>query len=178
MSAAGLSAIYAERLHSSAISWDGWDAGANPELCLYRTQTIALLRRYMRLSVEIGRLPSLLGREVFRSKAVSYRSSVFEDVVIFVHDMEHSLAKLDIFSQELIARVVLQEYTHEETAQLLGCNRRTIGRYLPEALDQLSEILLQGGLMRALPRCEPAEETGCQEGKRGINSGYSCEQTK
>lgn len=144
-------AINAEQYHSLEIQKETWDPGANPELCLYRQRTIWLLRRYMRLSVEVGRLPSLLGREFFRTKATSYRSPAFEDVVIFVHDIESSLAKLDRFFQELIARVILQEYTQDEAAELLQCNRRTVGRYLPEALDQLSEILLQGGLMRVLP---------------------------
>ena len=140
------------------------EPGENPDLCLYRERTLCLLRRYMRLSVEVGRLPSLLGREVFRSKAVSYRSAAFEDVVIFVHDIESSLAKLDVFSQNLIARIVLQEYTQDETAELLHCNRRTIGRYLPEALDYLSEILLQGGLLRALPGSEQGQEEGVSRG--------------
>ncbi len=40
-----------------------WDDGADPDLWLYRDRTLALLKRYMRLSVEVGRLPSLLGRE-------------------------------------------------------------------------------------------------------------------
>jgi hypothetical protein len=32
------------------------------ELWLYRDRTTGLLRRYIRMSVEVGRLPSLLGR--------------------------------------------------------------------------------------------------------------------
>ena len=42
----------------------------------------------MRLSVEVGRLPSVLGREFFRARVSSYHVSTFEDTVIFVHDME------------------------------------------------------------------------------------------
>jgi hypothetical protein len=38
------------------------------ELWPYRRRTVALLRRYSRASIEVGRLPSLLGREFFRSR--------------------------------------------------------------------------------------------------------------
>src|SRR5438874_12809166 len=65
------------------------------EICQYRHRTRALLRRYFYTSVEVGRLPSLLGRELFRSKVTSYRMSSFEDAVIFVHDVERALEQLD-----------------------------------------------------------------------------------
>jgi hypothetical protein len=63
----------------------------NPDLWLYRERTLALLRRYLRISIEVGRLPSLLGRELFRSKVTSYRMTNFEDAVIFVYDVERAL---------------------------------------------------------------------------------------
>jgi hypothetical protein len=62
--------------------------------------------------VEVGRLPSLLGREFVRTRVTSYRAGTFEDAVIFVHDMARGLAKLDSFDHKLIARIVLQDYTH------------------------------------------------------------------
>src|SRR5207245_2027953 len=65
------------------------------DLWPYRERTIPLLKRYLRISIEVGRLPSLLGRELFRSKVTSYRMSSFEDAVIFVHDVERALAQLD-----------------------------------------------------------------------------------
>jgi len=61
------------------------------ELWPYRRRTVALLRRYARASVEVGRLPSLLGREFFRSRVTSYTMRNFEDVVIFVADMEQAI---------------------------------------------------------------------------------------
>lgn len=121
------------------VEWP-WDDGANPDLWLYRDRTVALLRRYMRLSVEVGRLPSLLGREFFRTRVLSYRAATFEDTVIFVHDVERMLGRLDPFSQKPIAKIVLQEYTQDEAARLLGCWRRTVGRRFHEALDRLSEM--------------------------------------
>src|SRR5271169_6010843 len=109
----------------------------------YRGRTVAMLRRYMRYSIETGRLPSLLGREFFRAKVTSYTVVTFEDRVIFVHDMEKCLERLDEFSRQLLARHVLQEHDQVATARLLHCGERTVRRLTPYALDQLSEILLK-----------------------------------
>jgi DNA-directed RNA polymerase specialized sigma24 family protein len=138
---------------------------SRPDLWLYRERTVGLLKRYLRLSVEVGRLPSLLGREFFRTRVTSYSVSTFEDAVIFVHDVERSLEKLDEFEKELIAKIVLQDYSQEEAAHLLGCWRRTVGRRYPEALDRLSEIFLEGGLLQRLPDTNQERPESCQEGK-------------
>jgi len=126
----------------------------NPDLWLYRKRTTALLRRYMRLSLEAGRLPSVIGREFFRAKITSYTSATFEDRVIFVHDVEKCLERLARFDQGIIARVVLQEHDHERAARLLQCTRKTIERRLPELLDELSEELLRVRLLVPLPKVE------------------------
>ncbi len=99
--------------------------GSDPDLWLYRDRTTGLLRRYLRFSVEVGRLPSLLGREFFRTRVTSYHATTFEDAVIFVHDVERCLEKLDDLEKKLIAKIVFQDYTQDETARLLGCWRRT-----------------------------------------------------
>ena len=118
----------------------------------------------MRLAMEVGRLPSLLGREFFRSRVTSYRVSTFEDSVIFVHDVEKCLERLDPFSQKLIAKIVLQEYSQPEAAGILGCGLRTVERCFPEALDQLSEIFLRVGVIKQM--CTPANtRESCQEGE-------------
>ncbi len=138
------------------------------DLALYRGATLGLLRRYFQLSVEIGRLPSLLGRECFRSRLTSYRTQSFEDAVIFVHDLERCLERLDEFSQQLLIRVVFQEYSREEAAALLGCTRKTVFSCLAEALDRLSTQLLRRGLLPLLPlHAARADRRGksCQEGK-------------
>ena len=114
-----------------------------PELSIYRKHTIALLRRYLQYSIETGRLPSLVGREFFRSHTSYVRPHTFEDAVHFVIDVEHCLAQLEPFLQQLIARVVLQEYTEEDAATMLLCSLRTVERRLPEALDRLTEIFLK-----------------------------------
>src|SRR5580700_2359666 len=137
------------------------------DLWLYRKRTVGLLRRYMRLSIEVGRLPSLLGREFFRTQVTSYRSSTFEDSVIFVHDVERSLEKLSEFDKKLIAKIVLQEYSQEEAARSLGCGHRHAARCYVEALDRVSEIFLSRRLLLRLPSVKPEPEKSCQGGKTG-----------
>ena len=130
----------------------------------YRRRTVALLRRYARASVEVGRLPSLLGREFFRTRVTSYTMRNFEDVVIFVADMEKAIDKLSAMEKKLLAMNILEEYTIPEVSRLLGCTQRTIERFLQEALDQFSRILLAGGLLEKLPSGGRGRES-CQEGK-------------
>jgi hypothetical protein len=128
----------------------------------YRGRAVAMLRRYMKYSIETGRLPSLLGREFFRAKVTSYTVVTFEDRVIFVHDMERCLDRLDEFSRQLIARHILQEHDRWATAKLLHCNEKTVRRYTPVVLDMLIEILLEVGLME---RLGSTRENPCQGGE-------------
>jgi hypothetical protein len=155
---------------------------SDPGLWLYRDRTMALLRRYGRLSVEVGRVPSLLGREFFRTRVTSYRVATFEDAVIFVHDVEQAQASLDWFDKRVIARVVFQDFTQYEAARLMGCGRRTVVRRFPEALDLLSELFLAGGLLTRLPERNPRQEPGppesCQEGESGQNCLSDCKQAE
>lgn len=150
------------------------DDGANPDLWLYRERTMALLRRYLRISIEVGRLPSLLGRELFRSKVTSYRMSSFEDGVIFVHDVERALDQLGPFAQQMIAAVIFQEYTQDEAAEVLRCARRTICREFPLAIDRVSEMFLAGGLLNRLPAKAQPVEKSCQEGEEARFSVSDC----
>ena len=146
-----------------------WEWGEDPDLWLYRRRTEALLRRYFQLSVEAGRLPSILGKEFFRSKITSYQMTSFEDAVIFVHDVERCVEELDVFERRLIGRIALQGYSHDEAARLLGCTRMTIWRVYPEALDHLSDIFLRKGLMERSATPDAMEENSCQEGNLDEN---------
>ena len=152
------------------------EASFDPDLWLYRERTIALLRRYVRIALEVGRLPSLLGRELFRSKVTSYHMSTFEDGVIFVHDVEQILDQLAEFQRWLIATIVFQEYTQDEAAEVLRCTRRTVCREFPAALDQSTELFLAGGLMNALPA--RSVENFCQGGQEGHFSLSDCKQAE
>jgi predicted DNA-binding protein (UPF0251 family) len=114
-----------------------------PEIFIYRKATIALLRRFLKISIETGRLPSMVGEMAFRSHLKSYRPHCFEDAVIFVTDVERCLQELNPFARVVVARVILQEYAEAEAASLLGCSERTVRRALNDALDDLAELLLR-----------------------------------
>ncbi|HZR57153.1 MAG TPA: hypothetical protein VFA74_09800 [Terriglobales bacterium] len=154
------------------------DAGGDPTLWLYRDRTIGMLKRYLRMSIEVGRLPSLLGREFFRTRVTSYTVGTFEDAVIFVHDVECALEKLDEFEKKLVAKMIFQEYSQDEAARLLGCGRRTLVRRFPETIDKLSEIFLKGDLIDRLPTTISNRENACQEGESDENCASDCESSE
>jgi hypothetical protein len=125
-----------------------------PELAFYRKYTEAMLRRYLRLSMEAGRVPSLLGRSLFRGNVTSYRVRSFEDVVIFCYDVERCLAELDAGEKDLIKRIALQEYTQGEAASMLGMSVRTCIRRYGAALDHLTAVFLRLRLLEPLAACQ------------------------
>jgi hypothetical protein len=131
---------------------------------LYRDRTVAILRRYMRISMEVGRMPTLLGREFFRARVTSYRSHTFADAVIFVLEVEHCLEKLSPLGKTVIGMVVLQEYTHEEAAVVLGWGHRTMAREYWTAIDRVAEIFLEREILSWLPVTESNCGKSCQEG--------------
>lgn len=119
---------------------------------VYRNHTVVLLRKYFKMSLEVGRMPSLLGGELFRAKVTAYQVHTFEDSVIFVHDMEQCLSKLDALSRLLIGKIVLQDFSREEVAREMRVHERHIRRKLLQGIDRTSEILLEVELLD--PFCE------------------------
>jgi len=134
------------------IVWELPKAERTPStgLAFYRKYTEAMLRRYMKLSMERGRVPSLLGRELFRGNVSSCKVSAFDDVVIFVHDVETCLGKLAPALRHLVRRVALEEYTLEEAAAMLGISLRTIIRRYAEAIDLLTRMLIDRKLLEPM----------------------------
>ena len=126
-------------------------AEAELDLWPYRSRTVTLLRRYARAAIEVGRLPSLLGREFFRSRVSSRSRSSFEDTVVFVTDIERTLEELDGMEKKLVVMYVLEEYTIPEIARLLSCSERTAERLLHDTVDQVSRLLLARQLLEKLP---------------------------
>jgi len=120
---------------------------ADDGIAFYRKRTELLLRRYLLVSLQTGRVPSLIGNCVFRGKASSYRMHSFEDAVIFLFDIEKCLKKIDPLGRELIARIALQEYTQEETAKLIGKSLRCVVRKYADTLYTLSRIFLDSKLL-------------------------------
>jgi hypothetical protein len=116
-------------------------------LAFYRKHTESVLKRYLYASMQVGRTPSLLADSVGRGWVSSRPVRTFEDAVIFVLDVEACLKKLGALDRQLLSRLVLQEYTHSETAVLLGMAVRTIAYKFPQALDRLTQLLLDAGLL-------------------------------
>ena len=121
-----------------------------PEMAFYRKYTEAMLKRYESMSMEAGRVPSLLGRELFRGNVTSHTIHSFEDVVIFCHDMEKFLERLKPIERLLIKRITLQEYSHTETASMLRMSRRKCSRAYALGLDRLTGMLLEAKMMETM----------------------------
>ena len=130
-----------------------------PQTSFYRRYTEGMLRRFAVLSMESGRVSSLLGREMFRGKVTSYRVKAFDDVVIFVHDVENCIKTLTPEQQHLIFRIGVQEYTYGEVAALLGCSLRSVQRHYFEALDELTAVFLKRRLLERIAS-DPCQEGG------------------
>ena len=129
-----------------------------PQMAFYRKYTESLLRRYLKMSMEAGRAPSLLGREMFRGKVTNYRVNGFDDVVIFVHDVEKCLAKLDRKQQQILRRLALEEYTIHEASKMLDLGVSTVVRRYGRALDALTEIFLEVKLLEPMKSCQGGPE--------------------
>ena len=116
-------------------------------LAFYRKHTESMLRRYLYASMQVGRAPAMLAESVGRGWVSSRPIRTFEDAVIFVLDVETCLNQLNSLDREILSRVVLQEYTQAEAAVLLGMGVRTMAYKFPQALDRLTQLLLDAGLL-------------------------------
>jgi DNA-directed RNA polymerase specialized sigma24 family protein len=97
--------------------------------------------------MQVGRSPNLLGESVGRGWVSSRRVRTFEDALIFVLDVERCLQRLTAIDRQLISRIIPQEYTQAEAAALLRISVRTICSKLPQAIDRLTEILVEADLL-------------------------------
>ena len=86
---------------------------------------------------------SILGRGWVSSRKIR----TFEDALIFVLDVERCLKRLSSVDRQLISRVIIQEYTQSETAAIMGISVRTVCTKLPQAIDRLTEDLVQADLL-------------------------------
>ncbi len=134
-----------------------------PAMAFYRKYTEAMLRRYQTMCMEAGRVPSLLGRELFRGNVSSYRVHSFEDVVIYVHDVERCMARLDRGQHHLVRRIALQGYTQAEASAMLGITLRTVTRKYAEAIDSLTRMFLRKGLLQLMHECPQVEDEDLED---------------
>ncbi len=116
-------------------------------LAFYRKHTERMLRRYLYASMQVGRAPSILQDPIGRGWVSSRPVRTFEDAVIFVLDVEGCLKKLGALEQQLLCKIVLQEYTQAEAGALLGMSARAVSYKFHDALDNLTEQLLKAGLL-------------------------------
>ena len=129
--------------------------GKGPDMRLAsfeRTRTMALLHRFLRTSLSLGRMPSLFGREIFRAQAQSRRPSAFEDAVLFVCDIEKCLSELEPLKQRLIAYCVLENRSEWEASREFHSSQGFISKQLGLALDMLHRTFCQRGILPPLPK--------------------------
>ena len=126
---------------------DSEEIDPRPEMLCFRAQTVALLRHFFELSCQIGRLPSLLGREFFRARVSHQTLPSFEDQVVFSCDVELCLSRLSDHHAEIVTLVGLYDFGLEEVAGMLRCSKSAVHQWFAEALDALSEFFLEAGLL-------------------------------
>jgi len=119
-----------------------------PEMLCFRGQTLAIMRHFFELSSQVGRLPSLLGREFFRAKVSHHAIPSFEEQAVFVRDVELCLERLSDDHAEMIQLIGLYDFSREEIAAMLRCSRTWVACRVAKALDSLSEIFLGAGILR------------------------------
>jgi len=64
------------------------------EYSIFRKHTLKLLRHYLRLSLDYGRIPSVLGGESMRARVSHTRMHSIEDDTIFIHDVSRCLEQV------------------------------------------------------------------------------------
>jgi hypothetical protein len=116
------------------------------------------------MAVDLGRLPSILGGLCFRARVSSYPLHTFEDAIVFVHDIERVFDRIDRHFMEIVAGVIMLDYSIPEAALRLGITVQRAERRYHAALDSLSRALLEVKLLRPLhPVAEPADGEGCED---------------
>jgi len=113
-------------------------------------RTMALLHHYFRKSLLIGRLPSLLGREVYPSRLKGRPVHLFEETVVFVCDVDKCLSELEPIDQRLIAYCILEDHTEWEAARQFQRSQSDISRRLHLTLDLLHETFCRLGILKPM----------------------------
>jgi len=128
-----------------------------PEVAFYRKYTEAMLQRFMKMSLEAGRVPSLMGREMFQGNVSHCKVNGFDDVILFVHDVGNCLKLLSPGQQHLLRRIAMQGYTNGETAAMLGISLSTVIRRYTQALDRLTGMLLERKMLEPMVASDARE---------------------
>ena len=118
-----------------------------PEMLCFRSQTLAMVRHFFELSCQVGRLPSLLGREFFRARVSHHSIPSFEEQIVFARDVELCLNRLSDDHAEIVTLIGLYDFSLDEVGEMLRYSKTAVHRWFWEALDCLSEIFLRAGLL-------------------------------
>jgi hypothetical protein len=118
------------------------------EYSIFRTHTLKLLQHYLRLSLDYGRIPSVLGGEVMRARVSHTKIHSIEDDTIFIHDVSRCLEKeLKEEDLRLMALIVFMDHTFEEAARILGYSEKQLRRNFPGILDRLTRAFFDRELL-------------------------------
>ena len=145
-----------------------------PNLAFYRKFTEALLARYMSMSIDMGRVPSLMGRELFPGHVSHSRVTGFDDVVHFVHDVAACLKLLSPGQQYLVRRIAMHGYSQPDVAAMLGISLSTVIRRYNLALDRLTSLLIERSLLQPAGY---APQAAAREPQPSINTMRACRST-
>ena len=118
------------------------------EYSIFRTHTLKLLQHYLRLSLDYGRIPSVLGGQVTRARVSHTKMHSMEDDTIFIHDMSRCIEQ-ELTDEELrlIALIVFIDHTFEEAAKILGYSEKQLRRIFPGIMDRLTRALFDRELL-------------------------------
>jgi hypothetical protein len=150
--------MYFNRPPAQAVMFD-----PEPETICYRGQTLAIIRHFFEIATQLGRLPSILGREFFRAKVSHHVVPSFEDQALFAHDVQQSLLKLEDDDLAVLTLVGLYDLSHAEAAAMLHCSEGLISQRYAEALARLTQIFLDAGVLR---RDRPDRRQSQMKGRR------------
>jgi hypothetical protein len=119
------------------------------EFAIFRKQTLGLLRYYFKLSLDYGRIPSVLGGEVMRSRVSHTKMYTIEDDTIFLYDMNRCLEQeLSETELRMLALVVFMNHTYEESGAILQYSEKQIRRIFPNVTDRLTRAFFERDFMK------------------------------
>jgi hypothetical protein len=136
------------------------------EYSIFRAHTLNLLQHYLRLSLDYGRIPSVLGGLVTRARVSHTKMHTMEDDTIFIHDMSRCLER-ELAEEELrlMALIVFMDHTFDEAAAMQGYSLRQTYRMFYELMDRLTRAFfdrefldrekLMGVLKKPMGRARP-----------------------
>ena len=142
------------------------------EYSMFRAHSMKLLRHYLRLSLDYGRIPSVLGGEAMRARVSHTKMHTMEDETIFIHDMNRCLKQvLDEEEVRLIALIVFMDYTFEEAASMRKYSIRQTYRMFYDLMDRLTKAFfdreflnrekLMGTMKKPMGRVRPDSIKAC-----------------